>query len=145
MTPTDRLAALNPRERKFLAVGGLVVLLFLAYLLLAGLGEEPAVELAAVPPPPAPAPIQPAPLPVVMAAPPPPAVAAPSATTAGMVLQGVSGGGPGGGAALFQFPSGGQRLVRIGREIVPGMLLKGVGPTFALASSAGVDLRLELG
>jgi general secretion pathway protein C len=60
------------------------------------------------------------------------------------MLQGVSGGGPGGGAALFQFPTGGQRLVRVGREVVPGMVLNSVGATHAILNSGGSELRFEL-
>lgn len=46
---------------------------------------------------------------------------------------------------MIQNQAGGQRLVRVGREIVPGMRLKSVGLTFAIAESGGADLRLELG
>ena len=145
MLVADRFAALSARERKLLFVGGVALLLFLAYLLLRPGSETGPVELAATPPPPVMAPGPPSvPLPLIIAPPPAPAPAA-SASTAGIVLQGVSGGGPGGGAALFQYPAGGQRLVRIGREILPGMILKSVGPSYALASSGGGDLRLELG
>ena len=138
---TDRLAGLSLRERRFLAAGAIALLLFLLYLLWPGEGEEERVVLADAPPV-AIAPPPPAPLPVVTA---PPPAALPAAMPAGILLQGVSGGGAGGGAALFQYPGGNQRLVRIGREVAPGTVLKSLGPTFVLVSSGGVDLRLDLG
>lgn len=148
----DRLAALTPRERVFLLAGGAAMLLFLLWLLFLRGGEESESVLLADSPPPAalgaPANVQPAavapppPLPV-LAASPVPAVSSP-ASAAALSLQGVSAGGPGGGAALIQYQTGSQRLVRVGREIVPGMVLTSVGPTYAIASSGGGELRLEL-
>ncbi|HEX8401876.1 MAG TPA: hypothetical protein VF628_09255 [Allosphingosinicella sp.] len=144
---SDRIAALTPRERVLLMVGAGALLLFLIWLLfLRDSGDEGSVELAASPPAPAilaPAPVEPAPLP------PPamPVISAPSvapATVSAFVLQGVSGGGPGGGAALIQYQNGAQRLVRVGREIVPGMTLTGVGLNWAIASSGGGNVRLDL-
>jgi hypothetical protein len=140
-----RLAALSPRERTFLAIGAGAVLLFLLYLLLRPERQDASVELV-TPPITAPVAPPPAPLPVI-AAPPPLAapVSVPAAANAGVVLQGVSGGGPGGGAALFQHAGGGQRLVRVGREIVPGMVLQAVGLTYAIGGSAGSQTRFDLG
>jgi general secretion pathway protein C len=144
---SDRIAALTPRERVLLMVGAGALLLFLIWLLfLRDSGDEGSVELAASPPAPAilaPAPVEPAPLP------PPamPVISAPSvapATVSAFVLQGVSGGGPGGGAALIQYQNGAQRLVRVGREIVPGMTLTGVDLNWAIASSGGGNVRLDL-
>jgi general secretion pathway protein C len=145
---SDRLAALTPRERVFLLVGAAVLAFFLLWLLfLRGAEEDGPVELADAPPPPAavaPPSIQP-----ISVAPPPalPVVTAPAAPTgsgAGLSLQGVSGGGPSGGAALIQYQTGTQRLVRVGREIAPGMVLKSVGLTHVIASSGGGDVRLDL-
>ncbi len=148
----DRFAALTPRERVFLLVGAGALLLFLLWLLFwRGGDESEPVLLADSPPPPAsiePPSVQPSiaaqppPLPVVTA---PPVSAAPAVgSAAALTLQGISGGGPGGGAALIQYQTGSQRLVRVGREIVPGMVLTSVGPTHAIANSGGSELRLEL-
>ncbi|HEX8443265.1 MAG TPA: hypothetical protein VF631_06435 [Allosphingosinicella sp.] len=144
----DRLAAFTPRERLFLLVGGLVLTSFLVWLFfLRGGGEDDPVLLADAPPPPAaiaPPPVQP----ISVTPPPPlPVVTAPAAaggSGAGLSLQGVSGGGPSGGAALIQYQAGTQRLIRVGREIAPGMMLKSVGPTYAIASSGGGEVRLDL-
>jgi len=143
----DRLAALSPRERKFLFVGAVALLLFLLFLLLPSSDEEePGVELADAPPAAAVAP-PPAPPPASFASPPPPpppaAIATPG-TGAAMVLRGIMGGGPGGGAAIFAMPDGSQRLVRIGRELQPGMILTGVDINHATLSSSGGAMRMEL-
>jgi general secretion pathway protein C len=148
----DRLAALTPRERVFLLAGAGVLLVFLLWLLFWRSGDEsepvlladspppPALSAPTISPPPLAAP--PPPMPVVTA---PPINAAPvQGSAAALALQGVSGGGPGGGAALIQYQTGTQRLVRVGREIVPGMVLTSVGPTYAIASSGGGRVRLDL-
>lgn len=148
VTLSDRLAALTQRERVLLAIGTAALLLFLLYILFWRGGEEDGpVELTTSPP--APAMIAPTPVPVQPAVPAPPlpvvnAPAAPVGAASGLSLQGISGGGPGGGAALIQYQTGAQRLVRVGREIAPGMMLKSVGLTHAIASSSGGDLRLDL-
>jgi hypothetical protein len=140
-----RIAALTPRERRFLVAGALALLAFLAYLLWASGDPEPAepapeaVELVAAPPPVAPpAPIVSAPI----AAPPPPQ-AAPGAAP-GIGLRGVMGGGNSGGAAIFGMADGSQRVVRVGREIVPGLTLRQVGVHYAIASSPSGELRFQL-
>lgn len=139
----DRLAALSPRERLFLAAGAAAVLVFLLYLLLPD-GEEPAVELAAAPPaataPAAPQPVLPQPV----ITPPPAAPPVDPAAASGIVLRGVMGGGPRGGAAIFDAPGGAQRVVRVGREIVPGMVLSGIGVSYAIASSGSGEVRFDL-
>jgi hypothetical protein len=147
----DRLAALTPRERIFLLVGAGVLLLFLLWLLFWRNGDESEpVLLADSPPPPAlsaptisqPTLGAPPALPVVTA---PPVSEGPvQGSAAALALQGVSGGGPGGGAALIQYQTGNQRLVRVGREIAPGMVLTSVGPTYAIASSGAGEVRLDL-
>jgi membrane-associated protease RseP (regulator of RpoE activity) len=143
---SDRLAALTPRERLLLLIGGAALALFLLYLLFwRGGDEEGPVELTGTPPPPAVsvpvvvAPVPSAPVVPIVAAP-----ATPAGSASGLTLQGVSGGGPGGGAALIQYQSGSQRLVRVGREIVPGLVLKSVGLSHAIAGQTGGELRLDL-
>lgn len=148
VTLRDRIDALTRRERMLVTVAGAALLFFLLYLLFwRGAEQDGPVELADAPP--APATIAPAPVPPTASVSPfpTPVVTAPVASvtaTSGLTLQGVSGGGPGGGAALVQFGNGAQRLVRIGREIAPGTVLKSVGLTHAIVSSSGGDLRLDL-
>ena len=145
----DRYAALTPRERIFVAMGAAAIILFLLYMLWPD-GEEPAVELASVPASiPYSAPVSTAPLP-----PPPmsvPVVSAPAlpatdtAAIGTIVLRGVMGGGPGGGAAILDTPGGTQRVVRVGRDIVPGMVLREVGLRHVIATSGSGNVRLDLG
>jgi general secretion pathway protein C len=139
----DRLAALTPRERRFLVAGALALLIFLAYLLWPS-GEEDEIELAEVPPPAAqpafvPPPVAPPQMPAAPALP-----QADSSAAAALVLRGVMGGGPRGGAAIIGFPDGSQRVVRVGREFLPGMTLRGIGVNYAIASSGSGVLRMEL-
>jgi type II secretion system protein C len=135
----QRLAALSPRERLFLAGGLAALLVFLVYLLMPAAAEPP-VELGEEAALPAPA-FAPTPPPPAASAPPPPA--APPASVAGLVLHGVLGGGPGGGAAIIRFPDGSQRAVRVGREFLPGLTLREVGLRHALIATSGGDMRLE--
>jgi general secretion pathway protein C len=60
-----------------------------------------------------------------------------------LLLQGVMGGGPGGGAAIIAFPDGSHRLVRVGREFLPGVTLKEVALRHVILATAGGDMRLE--
>lgn len=136
-TLRDRLAALSPRERRFLAAAAAAILLFLLYLLLPGEADKREIELAQAPPAAVAAPSAP----IVPPPPPQPPAAAPAPT--GFVLYGVMGGGPSGGAAILGFPDGTQRTVRIGREFMPGMRLKEVGVRHAVVATAGGDIRLE--
>ena len=147
----DRYAALTPRERIFVAMGAAAIILFLLYMLWPD-GEEPAVELATMPAstsystPASATPLPPPPMsatvPVVSA----PALPATDTAAIGtIVLRGVMGGGPGGGAAIFDTPGGTQRVVRVGRDIVPGMVLREVGLRHVIATSGGGNVRLDLG
>lgn len=143
--PSDRWAALTPRERRLLIAGGAALLLFLLYLIVRGFSGEDArggVELAdqaPVPPPAGPAPAVPLPVQPPVAAP-----AVPAADVSSLVLTGVIGGGPGGGAAVVATPQGPQRLVRVGSRALPGATLREVGPNYALFTTASGDVRLEL-
>jgi general secretion pathway protein C len=143
----ERIAALNQRERLLLliAAGGLLILL--VYLLVRDGAEEAGVELTTPMPTAsvaAPAP----PLPVVPMATAPAAPVAPPADTNALstvVLRGISGGGPSGRAAIFALPNGAQRVVRVGREVIPGVMLQGVGMDYAIVSAGGGGMRLSLG
>lgn len=141
-TLSARWAAFSQRERILIAVAAAAFALFLLYML-APSGEEPGVELAEDIPP---AEAQPAfvPPPAPAAAAPAPA-AAPPASTEGLVLHGVLGGGPGGGAAIIGMPGGGQRAIRVGRQFLPGLTLKEVGLAHAVIATSGGDFRLQFG
>ncbi|HLL31237.1 MAG TPA: type II secretion system protein N [Allosphingosinicella sp.] len=85
-------------------------------------------------------------------APAPPA-AAPIATPApapipgsalGLILYGVSGGGSAEPAAIVGSGSGGQRLVRVGKDFHPGLTLTEVGPDYAILVTGGRPARLKL-
>lgn len=136
-----RFDALSPRERRMIGLLAFAVLVFALWLLLRDDGEEPPVELTAAPPvavsAPAPVAYVPPPAPV---APPPPA-----ASATGLLLVGIFGGGPGGGAAILQAADGSQRLVRIGREFQPGTSLRSVGLNHVVIAQPGGDVRLEIG
>jgi general secretion pathway protein C len=141
----ERLAALSPREKKLLAVAAIMLVVTLLFLLIGSGGEEEGgggVELAQAPP----ASLSPAPPPPSFAPPPPVAPAGPSVNStdvSGLVLRGVLGGGPNGGAAILASADGGQRLVRVGRPVLPGVTLKEVGIRHALLSTPSGDMRLE--
>lgn len=131
-----RVAALSPRERGFLLAVALAALFLLILLVRPATQEDASVELAPVT---LAAPVAPpAPMPAVAPAP-------PAAVPTGLVLRGVFGGGPGGGAALIAFPDGAERMIRVGREALPGLAVREIGLTFALLGGAGADYRLELG
>lgn len=109
--------------------GAAVALLLLLYLLFGrGEGEAPAPVTPSAPaPPPASAP-----------APAAPALApAASASIEGLRLHGVAGAG-----AIIGTGDGGQRLVAIGREVRPGIVLAGVGVDHALLRAGATTYRL---
>lgn len=96
-------------------------------LFLGGDQEETAVDMPApVPPPPAP----------VAPAPPAGPVAA-AASPEGLRLHGVAGAG-----AIIGLPDGGQRLIAIGRDVVPGLALASVGVDHAVLRSSTASYRL---
>lgn len=137
----DRLNWLSVREKRFILGGGLIALLLIFFF--PGQSEiEPGVQLSerAVPA----ASLPPAPMPAAMPATSP----VPSAATAsaqGLILKGVFGGGPGDGAAIILFPSGQQRVVPVGRDVLPGLKVKQVGLTHAIIGSEAGDMRLDMG
>ena len=142
LTLQQRLLALSPRERKFLGVGVLAVLLFIVFMLLPGSNDaasDGSVEIVQAPPPAAAPPPPPAPTVSYAPAPPPPP-SVPAASASGVVLKGVLSTG-----AILFVPPGTERLVRIGREFMPGMTLKEVGVHHAIIGGPGGDVRIELG
>lgn len=134
----DRIAVLSRREKIFLGVGTAAIFLFL-FIMFRPEPDESGVELASPPaaqaatPVPAPAEADPAPAPAPTAA-----------SMDGIFLQSVLGGG-GGGSAILLMPGGQQRLVRVGRQFLPGLTLKEVGLKYAIIGSSGGDVRIELG
>ncbi len=134
-----RLAALDPRERRFLLAGAAALSAFLLYIVLP-VGGVPAPEEPRGTPPPVPAFHQSPP----EAAPPAPAgVAAPTASLSGVMLRGVLGGGPRGGTAIIAFPDGSQRSVPVGREFLPGVTLKKVALRHVIVKTRSGESRLE--
>ena len=133
---------LEPREKRVVIGGAVIVTVLLAFLLWPSGTDQSAVEL--VPADQRPAPAAPQPIPVVQAGPPvaPPAAmpAAPAALTEGLVLHGVMAGG-----AIIGFPNGTQRYVPIGREVMPGLRLQGVQLHHAILASGSVNYRLGFG
>ena len=128
-----RFAALDRRERLFLGAGAIALLAFLIYVL-APADAEPEIELAD-------APVAVAPVPAVPPPPPPSTTppSAPAASVSGLVLRGVLGGG----AAIIAFPDGGERVVRVGRAALPGIVLKEVALHHVILATASGDTRLE--
>lgn len=121
----------EPKTRPlFLAAGGAVIVLLIAYLLIGHFaGEAPAPDAGAVPPPPSPPP--------PTFAPAPPAAPTPVVSPQGLILRGVAGSG-----AIVGFPDGTQRLVPIGRDVMPGLTLVAVRPAEAVLRGGGAEYRL---
>ena len=96
-------------------------------LLLAGCGDSPAppAPVRAVAAQPAPVPPSPAPAP------------APAPDLSGLRLHGLLASG-----AILAFPDGRQRLVPIGREALPGVVLRRIEQSHAILASAGGEARL---
>lgn len=119
------------RRAAAIGAGGLAAILLLGYAL-SGEPEEPPLALT-VPSPPVP--VQSAPPPVPVAA-----VAIVPVATEGLKLHGISFGG-----AIIGLADGRQRVVAVGREVLPGLVLQGVGHDHALLKSAGGLFRLGFG
>lgn len=62
----------------------------------------------------------------------------------GLNLYGVSGGGPTELAAIIGSGSGGQRLVRVGKDFQPGIRLTEIGADYAILMAGNQPARLEL-
>lgn len=134
--PTS-LSALSRREWRLLALGGASLLAFCAYLAWPAAAPEPVLLAEPDPAAPAPAGIPAAAEPVT----PTPA----PASLEGLALRGVMGGGQSGGAAILLMPGGGERIVRVGREFLPGLRLAAIGVSHAIIARADGEVRLDLG
>ncbi|MBV8972583.1 MAG: hypothetical protein JO290_09865 [Sphingomonadaceae bacterium] len=114
------------------------------YLLTRGEGSAPRPEPL---PADAPATVETAPPPPMAALPPPmpaplataPVVAAPSSSASQLRLVGILASG-----ALIAMADGTQRFVPVGREIVPGVTLRGVDVHEAILATPGGEIRLPL-
>jgi len=139
--PIPSLPAVQGSAREWiLAVGGGLALSTGIVALLrpsAPAGVETTAATAAAPtappqsPPPASADVQ---------APP---ASSPAADISGLILRGVMGAAAT-GSAIIEFPGGRQARFPVGREVVPGVVLKAIEPQSALLSSNGSDVRLAL-
>ncbi len=94
-------------------------------LLLAGCGETPAPPVSARVAAVQPTPVQPLPAP------------APAGNATGLRLHGLLASG-----AIIAFPDGRQRLVPVGREALPGVVLRRIEQNHAVLASAGSEARL---
>ena len=135
-------SGLSPKDRRALLWGGPVVALLLLYLLTRGDGAaRPPERLPAD----APATVEPAPLPVTaLPAPVAPVATEPVAVTpaadAGQLrLVGILSSG-----ALIAMADGTQRFIPVGREVVPGVVLRGVDVHQAILATPGGEVRLPL-
>lgn len=146
---------LEAREKRFLIVGSIIIVLLLAYLLWpSSSAPQSSVELvqanrrvAGGTPAPAPTPSPPPPVPVeTVAAPPPAATAAPPAATMpggippGLTLTGIAGDG-----AIFSMADGSQRYIPRGRELAPGVTLAAVRLREVLLAAGTTNYRLGFG
>src|SRR5436305_175263 len=130
---------LSPKDRRALLWGGPVAALLAIYLLSRGSGAGPPPEPL---PADAPAAAMAAPPPVIALPPPAPlaaasVTAAPAADVAQLRLVGILSRG-----ALIAMADGSQRFVPVGREIVPGIVLRGVDVHQAILATPGGEVRL---
>jgi general secretion pathway protein C len=123
---------LSLREKRLIQAAGVLIILFLLYLLFLRGGSDAIVPVARTEPPPLAQPM-PQPAPPLAVAPPP----APVADISGLRLHGLLASG-----AVIGFPSGRQRLVPVGREALPGLILRRIEQNQAVFDSGGAELRL---
>ena len=120
-------------------LGGAIAAALLGVAALRPGGQEGSGQIRqpAVSPPPVPAP----PPPIPAAAPPSP----PVVSTEGLVLYGISGGGPAGLAAVIGPASGSPRVVPLGKDYRPGLTVKSIGSSYAVLVSGGQEALLHIG
>jgi type II secretory pathway component PulC len=126
--------SLTLREKRLIRTAIVLIILFLVYILFLRAGPEPTAPVDAPPQPILPQPMPPAAPPVIAAPAPPPA---PAADVSGLRLHGLLASG-----AVIGFANGGQRLVPVGREALPGLVLRRIELNHAVFESAGGEVRL---
>jgi len=133
---------LSDKDRRALLWGGPVAAVLILYLLTRGEGSGPRPEPL---PADAPATVETASPPMVAVVAVPdrvasaPVAAAQSAGASQLRLVGILSSG-----ALIAMADGSQRFVPVGREIVPGVILRGVGVHQAILATPSGELRLPL-
>lgn len=125
--------SLSLREKRLIQGALLLAIIVLISLLLRG-GGESAPILPVGPEPPQPVPAAPVPIPVAAAPAPAPV---PVADTSQLRLHGLLASG-----AVISTGNGGQRLVPVGREALPGLTLVRVEQNHAIFQSASGEVRL---
>ena len=142
--PAMAARSFSLREKRLIQVAMALAILVLISLLLRGGGDDAPVPGAV--PAPVSAPVRATyagPSPATYASPPPSVVAAPmaspslSADASQLKLYGLLASG-----AVIGYANGGQRLVPVGREALPGLTLIRVEQNFAIFQSAGGEVRL---
>ncbi|MGP1353440.1 MAG: type II secretion system protein N [Parasphingopyxis sp.] len=129
----DRDAETSPRRLAILIAGGVVALLLLLWLF----RDDPPVSADTERDPAAAPPVAtPAPAPVETASP-----VAPAVSVAALRLHGVMGTGED-GSAIVSDGAGPQRLVRVGRDVLPGVPLLAVAADHILIRENGREVRL---
>ena len=127
--------SLSHREKRLVQVAILLVIVVLLSLLLRGGGGGAPPPVGPTPPAPAPAPMPtPAVAPVPVAAAPAPV---PTADLSQLRLHGLLASG-----AVISSGNGGQRLIPVGREALPGLTLVRVEQTHAVLQGAAGEVRL---
>lgn len=124
-------ARLSIREKRLIQAAIVLAILVLLYLLFRGGGEPAPLPVATPQPAPLPAPLPP---PVAQAPMPP---QAPPADLSGLSLHGLLASG-----AVIGFPDGRQRLVPVGREALPGLMLRRIEQGAAVFDNGGGEIRL---
>ena len=133
--------SLSLREKRLIQAAAVLAIIVLISLLLRGGGsaeapQAPTSPVASVAPPSPPtyATPPPAPIPAAMAPTPPPS---PAADVSQLKLYGLLASG-----AVIGYANGGQRLVPVGREALPGLTLVRVEQNHAIFQGAGGEVRL---
>jgi general secretion pathway protein C len=122
---------LSLREKRLIQAAGILIALFLLYLLFFRGGSAPVAPITQ--PDPLAAPMPAPPSVAAMPAPPP----APVADLSGLRLHGLLASG-----AVIGFPDGRQRLVPVGRDALPGLTLRRIEQSQAVFDSAAGEMRL---
>lgn len=135
----------DTRRERIVAGAGVPVIAVLLYLLLSGREEAPPQVSVAVTKTPVTLPPRPATPPTPVAVAPAAAPQAEAPAISGATLTGVMGGGPGGGSAIFAYAGGAQRLIAVGRDVLPGLALREVRRDRVVLSGPSGPVELTFG